>query len=421
MAATVEVDKTYDPPSGLNSPVQTPTSVTLSWRTVGTSVSYRVWQSKNSDMSDGVFTDTHTGNKREIRGLIPATTYYFRVRVIAADGTSLSPYSPPASFKTNISPPAPPPMTSPLRMASYNVKCADYCLGGLSWEQRRTAVVSTIIGQKPDVIGFQEAAQTWLKSETRPNGLAQFEDLQQRLQAAGMPYRLASSMRNNCVLSSNPGKCVYKNQGASKGTKIMFNSDNIDFVSSGSLLLPNSTTADERYLAWAFLKQKKTGKTFIFADTHLNQNASSSGSTARLNQTKAIVVQLTKLNTKNLPVVIVGDMNSNNFTTPTNIPYDVLTAAGYVDPLGNTYREVLPSSDATVEKRIRANYNSYNGLALKAPSRAANENGSYVDYIFTSKMRVGAWETVVNIDANGQFRGVIPSDHNMIRADVQLP
>ena len=36
-------------------------------------------------------------------------------------------------------------------------------------------------------------------------------------------------------------------------------------------------------------------------------------------------------------------------------------------------------------------------------------------------MRVSAWETVVNVDADNKFIGVIPSDHNLLKATVWLP
>ena len=48
-------------------------------------------------------------------------------------------------------------------------------------------------------------------------------------------------------------------------------------------------------------------------------------------------------------------------------------------------------------------------------------NGSYIDYILTSKMRVSQWETVANIDSAGNFTGIVPSDHNMLVAKVGLP
>jgi hypothetical protein len=55
------------------------------------------------------------------------------------------------------------------------------------------------------------------------------------------------------------------------------------------------------------------------------------------------------------------------------------------------------------------------------PHFQSNENGSNLDYIFTTPMRTLEWETVLNLDSSGKLAGTIPSDHNMIRAKVLLP
>jgi hypothetical protein len=55
------------------------------------------------------------------------------------------------------------------------------------------------------------------------------------------------------------------------------------------------------------------------------------------------------------------------------------------------------------------------------PHFTTNENGSNMDYIFTTPMRTLEWETVLDLDSNGKLEGTIPSDHNMIVATVLLP
>ncbi|MCU1533427.1 MAG: Fibronectin type protein (modular protein), partial [Arthrobacter sp.] len=103
-------------------------------------------------------------------------------------------------------------------------------------------------------------------------------------------------------------------------------------------------------------------------------------------------------------------------------PYDVLIAAGLVDPLGNDYLQEFPSMAATAETRINTYLNSWNGLG-RVPRANADRaaNGTYIDYILTSKMRVSKWETVANLDTAGNYAGIFPSDHNMIVATVGLP
>jgi hypothetical protein len=55
------------------------------------------------------------------------------------------------------------------------------------------------------------------------------------------------------------------------------------------------------------------------------------------------------------------------------------------------------------------------------PHFSSSENGSNLDYIFTTPMRTTSWETVLDLDSDGKLKGVIPSDHNMLVAKVLLP
>jgi endonuclease/exonuclease/phosphatase family metal-dependent hydrolase len=412
-------------PSGLKSSNQTSTSVSISWNSVSGAPRYRVQYSTKADFS-GPGYNRFTTTSAEIRGLKANTTYYLRVRAISADGTTnLSPYSAAITAKTKAAlATTTASAVNPLSVASYNVKCAN-CFSGvaneLPWADRRSAVVNNIKAQKPDVIGIQEASQGWLK-DPRPGGLSQFEDLQERLQAAGANYQLTNAKRNNCVKDTTPTNCVYADKGASQGTKLYYNPSTVALVGQGSLALPSIKASDNpRYLAWGIFTQKSTNKKFLVGNAHLEPAPGAAYHTLRTKQAQAITAELKKRNPQNLPVLMVGDMNSHKWTTPTNAPYDVMLAAGYVDPLGNTYKSDQPSGAATAEKTVGANYDSFNGFHRLAKARNAWGNGTYLDYIFTSKMRVIEWRTVVNVDSSGNFVGTIPSDHNMVKATVQLP
>jgi endonuclease/exonuclease/phosphatase family metal-dependent hydrolase len=414
---------TYAVPTGLKSSVQGTTSLTYKWNAVAGAPKYRISISPNADMSGATFFRFSSASG-EIRNLKPNTKYYAKVRVITLDGASLSAYSAAVAAKT-LAVPALPPITNPLSVASYNIKC-DNCFDGLAneltWAGRRDAVVSSIVSKRPDVVGVQEASQGWLKNETRAGGLTQFEDLQERLYKRGINYQLANAKRNNCVNDVTPTNCVFADKGASQGTKIVYNKSTLELMKQGSVALPKiSSTDNTRYLAWAVLRQRSTGKSFFFGDTQLDSSKASAYYLLRQSQTSAIVSAIGRLNTTKLPVLMVGDFNSHKWTEPSNAPYDKMIAAGYIDPLGNTYKNDAPSSAATAEQRVRANYDSFNGFERKARARNTTGNGTYLDYIFTSKMRVGKWETVINIDSSGNFIGTIPSDHNMVNAVVQLP
>ncbi|WP_354239864.1 fibronectin type III domain-containing protein [Arthrobacter sp. UYEF20] len=424
---TTPVDP-YPTPTGFSA-TSTHRTVNLKWNAVPNAPGYRVAVASRPDMSDATWRRYAGITATETRGLNPSTTYYFRVRVIDGAGVSLSAYTPVLSIKTQPLPPAPAPLVSPLTVASFNIMCAN-CVSeddenpnALSWAGRRGAVVNTIKSRMPDILGVQEASQGWLDEPGHIGGLSQFEDLLQRLKSSGAQYELTNTQRNNCVNSTTPDGCVFQDRGASQGTRIFYNPAAVQIIRSGSSALPTSSVPENRrYFAWAVVKQKSTGKTFFFGDTHLSSSKAAGFYELRKKQAEAIVSVIRTQNTAGLPVVVTGDLNSSKWLEPSNAPYDVLTAAGLVDPLGNDYLQEFPSMGATAEKRINTYLNSWNGLGT-VPRANANPaaNGTYIDYILTSKMRVSQWETVANLDANGNYTGVFPSDHNMVVANVGLP
>jgi endonuclease/exonuclease/phosphatase family metal-dependent hydrolase len=406
-------------PSALRSTAATPTTLSLTWRAVSRAPKYRVQVARTSSMAGAKYYRSARSSVR-VTGLKASTTYYVKVRVISARGANLSSYSPATKVKTAAKAVTAASVSSPLRVGSYNIKCANcyaHLPNELRWEGRRAAVVSTIRNENLDVIGLQEASQGWLRdAKGRPVELSQFEDLQRRL---GWPYKLTNSKRNNCVKSTTPTRCQRKDQGASQGTRILFNASRVDLLASGSKLLPSKGgAANSRYLAWAVLRQRSTGRKFFFADAHLE---AAKGAYALRKREAATAVQTIKTrNTARLPVIAVGDFNSSRFADPTNAPYDVYMKAGFVDPLGgaaNSTRAVDPAAD----RRVSTWLNSFNGFVRHAKGNRSWDNGSYIDYMLTTPMRVAEWETVARLGSNDDFVGVIPSDHNMVRMTVYLP
>jgi endonuclease/exonuclease/phosphatase family metal-dependent hydrolase len=317
-----------------------------------------------------------------------------------------------------------------LRVASYNVTC-DKCFDGqpneLRWKDRRGAVAASIKAQDLDVIGVQEAGQGWLKdSDGNKIDLSQFEDLRNAL---GEPWTLTNAHRNNCVKSKTPSSCVYKDQGASDGDRILYDSTRVTMLEAGSKLLPNVGGKNDRYVTWARLQQRSTGKQFMFASTHL-EPAKDKGDAGALYQNrrvqaKVVAQTVAQHNPGGLPAFVVGDLNSSRFPhdySPTNAPYDVLTAAGYVDPLGAAWRTTKTAPGALVKHRINTWLNSFNGFDRTITRKDGWVNGSYIDYIMVSRgVQVPEWETVADLGKDGNLEGIIPSDHNMLRATVVLP
>ena len=404
-------------PTGLKATVASATSVKLSWDGIDLAPRYRVkydvdpWKSSQ-------YAHT-TGNSLTLTGLTPRTAYSFKVRVMDDAGNFLTD----SGSTVKVTLPAEP---TPLVVSAYNIRCHN-CSSGLAeekpWSTRRTEVAATILRADPDVVGLQEAQQSWLiKPDGSTQNKSQFEDLVDLL---GTPWTLANPARNNCVKSTTPSNCVYADQGASNGTKIIFRSDRLKKIDSGSVkLTPLTEDSYNRYLAWAIFEQRATGQRFFFGNTHVEPLNDPVGETLyhdqRAQQARDVLAAIKAKNPSSLPVVLAGDLASSRADNPTNAPYDVITAGGLIDPLGNVKGTSTPVKP-TVETRINTNYYSFNGWARTARRTTSQVNGVYVDYILTSPMRVSEWETVVNVDANNKFIGVIPSDHNLIKATVWLP
>lgn len=406
----------FGPPTGVAATRTTSAGLTLSWKPLSGAQKYRV-KYDTTPWTNPEYASAGASSV-QLTGLSPKTTYYLKVRVLNPDGSFASGYSTTIKVTT-------PAASGPLRVASYNVRCHNCDSGEINeepWTIRRDGVVSTIKAADPDVVALQEAQQSWLLDAAgKVINLAQFEDLTNRL---GSPWAVTNKSRNNCVKSTTPTDCVYADRGASNGTKIIYRTDRLTLLDQGSKELSSLyKNSYDRFVVWAIFKQLKTGREFFFADIHLEPDNDTGTSLAhydiRKTQAKDVLAAISARNPDHLPVVLAGDPASNKYEVPTNAPYDVFTAGGLVDPLGNTWRSTVPVKP-TVAKRINTNYNSFNSWARFA-RRSGNANGTYTDYIFTSRMRVSEWETVVNVDAANNFLGVIPSDHNLIRATVWLP
>ena len=368
---------------------ETTTSVAARWPQVALAASYELQYGTEPTLPDATTVNVEKAKKR-LTKLERGTDYYVRVRALDADGQPVSAWSPTVVATT--------PDQLPLRVASYNVLCANCSKGKASWADRRDGVVATIESQDPDVLGVQEASQGRIAG-----GGPQYMDLLNRL---GDPYRITDA-----------------NRGASLAVRIIYNSDRVELLEKGSAFLPKGKS--RRAATWGIFRQKATGERFFFLSTHLEPANDSGGSRKNYNtrrrQANAIVDIIERNNPEKLPVIAVGDFNSTKWEKPSNGPYDIMQDAGYSDPLGNGYRTRSTAPGAFVEKRINTSYASYNMYTRKARNFPGQLTGSNPDYIFVTPMRVSEYETVVNVNSSGNWVGTIPSDHNMIRATVWLP
>ena len=421
LTAPVQAAEVFATPKNLTSTAQTLNSVSLQWDAVADAPQYRIQMATNSAMSGATYYRVIPTN-RVMTGLKANTKYYFKVRVITADGGNLSSYS--AAITATTAAPPPPPPGADLHVGSFNLYGAnnDSSSGGekQKWTVRKPHVIADILGEKADVVGLQEANQSTIYN--LPGGVNQFTDLRNGLNDAGQLYELANTNSYNCAKPTSSNNCSYVDQGASNATRIIYNTATLTKLSDGSVKYASQSSGKtDRYMAWAKFDQKSTGKDFFFVTTHLDPYSS----TVRKAEWKELIAKVKVLNTDQLPVVITGDFNTSKFSTIAESMLPTMKSAGFLDVLNQEFK-VNPPRNPPAQKLTNAWINSFNDFRrdIKPYSyyTARTKAGNGIDWIFTTSMQVKEYKVVIDFDPSTlKVIGVFPSDHNMIRATLVLP
>ena len=312
-----------------------------------------------------------------------------------------------------------------MRVGSFNISAVtfDTSAGGdhQVWKQRRAKVASQILGSRLDVVGVQEANPSNTYKDRLVSGVNQFMDLKNALNERGGHYALTNEYSYNCVCSTASGNCAYQNRGAALDNRIYYDTDTVAMVKQGSYRFTTQTAGRyERYLAWAVLKMKATGKQFLFTSTHLDPY----GATTRVAQWKQALSKIRSLR-GTLPVISVGDYNTSKFTNYAKTMLPLTKSKNLGDVLNQQYA-VNPTTARRARSTVRAYINSFNAYPRDVSSYCycsrEDKYGNNIDWIFaTNNLVVKDWEVVMDIDPTTmKLRGVIPSDHNLVRATLVL-
>jgi endonuclease/exonuclease/phosphatase family metal-dependent hydrolase len=260
----------------------------------------------------------------------------------------------------------------PMRVMSYNIRNDMANDGNNRWDNRRDAVLFAIRNYDPDLLGMQKVLA------------AQGDDLQK-----GLPgYGFAGNGRDD-------GK------RGGEFNPVMFKKDRFELLASGQFWLsptpekPGSKGWDSgqiRIMMWAKLKEKPTGATFLFVNTHWDPK----GKNSRVESAK-LMRKLIEEKREGLPVIITGDFNSNEGSQE----HKLLTLGdGKGLQLADAYRIVHP-------KRLpdEATQNGFMGT----------KKGSRVDFVFFSPEWKALAATIDYTQKDGRF----PSDHYAVTAELE--
>ena len=310
-----------------------------------------------------------------------------------------------------------------LRVGSFNISGVNNDSSAhpnRRWRARRPVVVRQILTRHLDVIGLQEANQSTIYKNRLANGKTQYLDVLNGLNAHGAHYRLTSRAAYNCVRAFSSRNCVARDRNASGDDRIVYNDSKLALVRAGSYEYGSHTGGIKRYLAWAVLRKRSTGRRFLFTDTHLNPYSHAS----RIAEWRQMIGKINSLK-GSMPVVSVGDFNTSKYSPWASSMLPAMRNAGYGDVLGQHYR-VNPPRHVRAHSLARAWVNSFNEYrrSVKKYSYYRNRHkvGNGIDWIFASRsLTVRGFAVVVSMNPHTlRLRGTIPSDHNLIRATIVL-
>lgn len=181
------------------------------------------------------------------------------------------------------------------RVMSFNIRLPHVGDGINYWDNRRPLVASTILKHEADIIGVQEAFRRQLDE-----------------MATDMPaYDWFGVCRTDGSIQPNPD---------SEFSAILYRRDRFERLDGKTFWL--SATPEvvgskgwdavfPRIVTWAKFKDKKTGKIFFCFNTHFDHV----GEDARAESARLLRIRMKEI-AGSVPVVLLGDFNSNDETTP---------------------------------------------------------------------------------------------------------
>jgi endonuclease/exonuclease/phosphatase family metal-dependent hydrolase len=412
-------------------------SLGVHWHAVRKAPGYRVRWSTRHSMARSHHLAT-TRHWVRIRNLAPSTRYYVQVAVAARKGHGrrlghwsriLSRRTPPPPCPTqgdlgSPTPAVPTGRPTDLRVASFNIRTINLDSATQPeqrWRSRAGRVAALLLGAAttrnaatapPDVIAVQEANQSYRHFSARCTN--QLIDLRNRINAQSSDHYEATSLKT----------------WASVGTRILFDTARLRLESSGAVLLASKETTHP-HLAWAVFQVRDGGQRFFFGDVHLVPPEEPNSDAVREAEWDRLLALLADQRlTRGLPVVLGGDFNSrrsgagSNTAALTHLPE--MAAAGVGDTLLGDLDPADPDLTANQARaKETANAQCWSLNAFRVAQRCEDDPthiGQQIDYVFASNdLLVRMWELVLDLDAQGNWLGTIPSDHNLVRATITLP
>ncbi len=256
------------------------------------------------------------------------------------------------------------------RAFTFNIRSGSSDDGMNSWKYRQDDMRTFIMTTKPDVFGVQEAVPEQVKFLS--------DTLKKEYACIGVGCEDGKSEGEHLTIFYR--KKIYK----LVNNKTFWLSETPDVPSKGW------DATGKRICTWASFQNIKNGKSFIFANTHLDHD----GELSRLNSAMLLKQQLGRLD-NGIPVIVAGCFNF----TDTSPCHSIM--CNRIFPLVDTYKKA---------KSVMGKKSSYHDFG-KIP----DEEGKRIDFMFVSpNIKVEK----VHIFNSLLFGGGFLSDHHPYIVDL---
>lgn len=251
-----------------------------------------------------------------------------------------------------------------LKVVSFNILCGSKPDGN-SIPERAPRLKTAVEQHSPDLIGFQENRPEWW-----PLLLEMF----------GEEYEIFNRYRAESELESSP---------------LLWKKDRFEALKTGYFWLSETPEQESkgwdeiydcyRMCVWVVLKEKASGKTFLFMNTHFGFGDKGQVASVKL-------IEQYKASIGDMPGFIVGDFNAS----PLSPAYSALT---------NIFCDV----NAATAKDMQGTWHNF---GKNDPQDISN----HIDYCFIdNNCRPISYKTITDT-----FDGKFPSDHYGLVAEIEL-
>jgi endonuclease/exonuclease/phosphatase family metal-dependent hydrolase len=286
---------------------------------------------------------------------------------------------------TTVTPPSVTTTPFSLRVGTFNIRCLSSSdTGYKNWEFRKGNCVKIVNDNSFDVIGFQEVTPSqgdYLKSKLTDYTfhLIGRDDGESAGEAVGVAFKTS------------------KYSIVKKGR--FFLSPTPDVVSSPYPGWVSTDPGRNRVVAWTILKDKATGRQFMYMATHL-EVSKTDAVTIRLKSAELICSYQSKINPDGLPCILVGDMNSK----PTEDSHVVFK------------KSFTDSYFAAEALGVRYGYKGTFNDHVYTPENYLDNQGLRIDYIYYhGSIDISKYQVV-----SDKYDSYYPSDHCPVYADLKV-